>query len=136
MRQFEVDECSRTAMLTLRDHSIIVEDEHDADFEFCRKEKMLAFRTEGRSRLPILKLVVRSVGQVNVRGKIMRTGIPMFRETSPSPIWIFWISVAESQNSAVVLVSHTFAKDDTHNLGRILLRNRMSRYEAVESRLI
>lgn len=44
--------------------------------------------------LPTLKLVVSSVGQVNSRGKTMWMGTERPRQTSPSAIWMFWISVA------------------------------------------
>ena len=41
-----------------------------------------------------LKLLVNKVGQVNSRRKIMYRGMAIPWQMSPSPIWMFWISVA------------------------------------------
>lgn len=46
---------------------------------------------------PILKLGATVVAQVKSRGNTMYTGNATPRHTSPSPIWMFWISEAEIQ---------------------------------------
>ena len=72
---------------------------------------------------PILKLVVNSVGQVNVRGKSIQIGMATLRVTSPSPIWMFWISVTKQE---AALVNRARAWEWIYYRGRIPRRNRMS----------
>jgi hypothetical protein len=47
-----------------------------------------------RGVAPILKLAAAAVGQAKRRGSTMCSGTSRARATSPSPTWMFWISVA------------------------------------------
>lgn len=64
---------------------------------------------------------------MNVRGKSIQIGMEIFRATSPSPIWIFWISVTEGEEGQLSGSNHA-----SYHLEHILQHSHRFQHVKVE----